>query len=139
MVSASDPQIAFDSIGNAMVIWEKGFKVRYITYTNNFGWNTAGDVSAGANNAGFPKLAVDSDSNAIAVWFESSNSVQSIWANRYFSGAWGTQELLESDDVKPGLYPNIAIGSDGSAFAIWAQVDPDPMANQNKIYVNRFE
>jgi len=135
--SASEPQIAFDSTGNAMAVWETTPRVRYTTYIYNSGWNAAGDVSQGLDNPGFPRLAVDPEGNAIVVWFEDSMSVRSIWANRFFSGAWGTQELLELDDTFPISTPDIAIGSDGTAFAIWAQ--QDPMAAQNKIYVNRFE
>jgi len=141
--SSQKPQIAFDSHGSAMAIWVNWdgslvTRVRAKIYTLNTGWSTTVNADAGTDDASFPKLAVDSEGHAIVVWRQVSNTVNSIWANRYQAGGtWGTPELLEADDTNSATPWDVAIDSEGNAFAVWAQMDP--MATQNKIWVNRFE
>ena len=84
----SGPQIAIDSTGNGLLVWEGNDGTRSniwaIRYVPGTGWDTPApietDDSGDANN---PQVAVDSGGNAIAVWAQSDGTRYNIWANRF--------------------------------------------------------
>jgi len=130
------PQIAFDSSGNAIAVWEQ----RDGTYANRYvpgkGWGTAALIDTdNAGDARHPQIAFDSSGNAIAVWHQWDGARYSIWANRYVPGkGWGTAELIETDNAGDARYPQIAIDSSGNAIAVWQQHD----GKRYNIWANRY-
>jgi hypothetical protein len=83
------------------------------------------------------QIAFDSSGNAIAVWtqWDSTQSRDNIWANRFNGNSWGTAELLEEDDNGDASQPQIAFDSSGNAIAVWKQSD----GTRYNIYANRFD
>lgn len=81
-----------------------------------------------------PRIAIDANGNAIAVWQQSDGARISIWANRYTAGAgWGVAELIETNDVQDAFDPRLGIDDAGNAIALWLQSDgvrPDLWANR---------
>ncbi len=84
---ARNPQIAFDSSGNAIAVWRQDDGVRDNIWANRFNgssWGSAALIEA--DNAGdgwSPQIAFDSSGNAIAVWHQSDGTRDNIWANRF--------------------------------------------------------
>lgn len=138
--SASNPQVAMDGSGNAVVVWQQGDGVRENIRANRFvpgtGWDTAVFIETGdAGDAVSPQVAVDSSGNAIVVWQQSDGTHENIWANRFVPAmGLGTAELIETDDAGPALYPRIAVNSSGNAMAVWHQFDSDRYGTR----ANRF-
>jgi hypothetical protein len=88
--SAWHPQIAFDSDGNAIAVWQQYTGGRYSIYANRYtavgdAWGASAELieSDDAGAATYPQIAIDSDGNALAVWDQSDGTHDNICANRY--------------------------------------------------------
>ena len=135
---AAIPQIAFDAHGSGIALWKNSDgRLHYNTYMPNTGWGTVDNVESGNDSIFVPQLAVDSEGNAIAVWRQVTNLYyNSMWASRYqFGNGWSTPELLEMNDTYAVSFPEVAIDSNGAAFAIWIQSD----GSADSTWVSRFE
>ena len=137
--NASTPQIAFDSSGNAIVVWDQYDGLRYNIWANRFNgtsWGMAGLIEAdNAGNAEYPQIALNSSGNAIAVWQQDDGGRFNIWANRFNGTSWGTAELIEADNAGNAWHPQIAFDSSGNAIAVWTQWD----GTRYNIWANRFD
>jgi hypothetical protein len=137
---AYQPQIAFDSSGNAIAVWYQSDGTRFNIYANRFNGTSWGAPELiETDNSGHAlesQIAFDSSGNAIAVWtqWDSTQSRDNIWANRFNGNSWGTAELLEEDDNGDASQPQIAFDSSGNAIAVWKQSD----GTRYNIYANRF-
>jgi hypothetical protein len=84
---AGDPQIACDSSGNALAVWEHEngahTEIRSSRFTVGGGWA----ASLNAGNTGDvldPVIALDSAGNGLAVWQQvDSSNIGLVWANRF--------------------------------------------------------
>jgi hypothetical protein len=132
-----NPQVAIDSNGHAIAVWRQWDGTAISIYTNRFNgtdWGTAELIETGdAGNAYVPQVALDSNGNAIAVWYQSDGTKNNIYANRFNGSAWGIAELIETGEGN-AFNPQVALDSNGHAIAVWTQYDG---ANDN-IYANRF-
>jgi len=135
---ASHPQIAIDSAGNALAVWQQSNGTATDIWANRFtpagGWGTAGVIDNGMDDASRPQIAVDSAGNALAVWYQSDGTVTDIWANRFTpADGWLGAEMIDS---APGnaISAQIAFDNAGNALAVWYQDD----GTQDSIWANRF-
>jgi hypothetical protein len=123
--NASWPDIAIDTNGNAIAVWEQlgglGFVMsnRYDAGTGT--WGT--EEIVGEIDVSRPQVAFDPNGNAITVWAGSNGMRVNIWANRYDAGTgtWGSGELIETDDGGDASEARIAFDSEGNAIAVWSQ------------------
>jgi hypothetical protein len=88
--NSTDPQIASDTGGNALAVWQQGDGTRTNIWSNRYtadrGWGTAEMIET--DNAGdetLPQIAVDAHGNALAVWQQSNGARTDIWSNRFES------------------------------------------------------
>jgi hypothetical protein len=135
--SALEPQIAFDSNGNAIAVWKQDDGGITKIHANRFDGTDWGTAKLIGNTTGYalePQVAVDSNGNAIAVWSQNdskqSDSKTSIYANRFNGTSWGTAELIETGDADNAREPQVTVDSNGNAIAVWYQ--------DYNIYANRF-
>ena len=138
---STKPQIGVDAQGNGIAIWRTApttgvDRLRYKLYTNA-GWGTADILDDGTSDSFEPQLAMDVAGNAIVVWRQATNTYyNSMWANRYqFGNGWGAAELLELDDTSSISSPEVAVDTNGNAFATWIQSD----GSVDSTWVSRFE
>ena len=140
--SAQDVRIAVTASGNAIAVWAYGDYIGSNTYTVGTGWGTPTNayvVSTSLDSVGLPVVAIGNDGNAIAVWekYVDSTGLYDIWANRYVAGSgsgWGTATVIKSG-AGNAEGPQVAVGADGSAIAVWFQSD----GTRDNIMANRFE
>jgi uncharacterized membrane-anchored protein len=131
--------VAIDSNGNAIAVWDQinggWFSILANRYISGTGWGTATLIETdNVNNAFNPRLAMDSNGNAIAVWSQSDGTRYNIWSNRYVVGTgWGTRTLIETDTGSASS-PQVAIDSSDNAIAVWYQSD----GTRNNIWSNRY-
>lgn len=141
---AFDPQIALDANGNGTLVWREHdgakdslYASRYTASTDSWG---AEVLLENGNNghARTPRVAVDNDGNAIAVWAQEEISIRtSIYANRYTAAtdSWGSETLLESGEDGHARQPQIVINEDGNALVVWMQSDS---VSSNLLYTNIY-
>jgi len=138
---ASNPQIAVDSSGNAVAVWDQSDGTRDNIWANRYvsgtGWGTAELIETdNKGHAYYPQIAVDDSGNAVAVWYQSDGTIKSIWANTYTDGTgWGTAEPIETDDAGNAFFPQVATNSKGMGIAVWYQADG---AGHDDIWANCY-
>ncbi len=129
---ADSPQIAIGSNGTVVAVWHTvsgGINRIYSSHKAlNGSWSAETQISNVANNSVNPKVAVDSNGNALAVWYIYSlnggaySDVYLQSSRRPSAGSWGLPILVS--DV-PGYYnptrltARIAYDSTGTAIAAW--------------------
>jgi len=139
----SSVSLAVDAAGNAIAVWQHSDLSRARTdiwanrYVAGVGWGTETRIeNQRLDNANGARVAMDASGNAIAVWRESDNTRYSLWTNRYVVGSgWNATAMLLETDNGEVFDKEVAVDSDGNAFAIWTQFDG---ANTN-VWVSRFE
>jgi hypothetical protein len=133
------PQIALNSAGNAVAVWQQFDGVRYNVYSSYFNgavWSTTALIETqSAGDAVFPQVAINSSGKAFAVWQQSDGIRKNVWANRFDGAAWGAAELIEKND-NDAVMPRIAIDNDGKAIAVWTQNEAN---GGSSVWFNRFE
>ena len=123
------PQVAIDSNGNAIAVWQQSEGTTENIWSNRYevgiGWGTAQLIETdNAGDAYPPQVAIDTSGNAIAVWSQWDGIRENIWSNRYEVGiGWGTAQLIETDDAGSASTPRVAVDSNGNAIAVWRHYD----------------
>lgn len=120
-------QVAIDAAGNAIAVWVTGdgggdFVVRSAVRPPGGAWAQPGDVSDSISAAGWPMLAIDAVSEAVAVWTAFDNGdVLVQGAVRSADGEWSEPDDLSpaGQDVTPLEAPGVAIDAAGDAIAVW--------------------
>jgi hypothetical protein len=134
-----------DGDGNAIAVWLQYDVVRGSIWSNRYvagvGWGVAQLIEAeDGYDAYSPQVAMDEDGNAIVVWAQEGGIVggtmMSIWSNRFYVGVgWASANFFELDvDSGGASYPQVAVGGDGNAVAVWEQAD----GTRKSIWSNRY-
>ncbi len=116
-------QIAVGPQGDAVAVWDRSNGANYIAQgaprPAGGAWQTPVTLSTAGQNATGPRVAVDSQGNAIAVW-DRSNGTNTIvqTATRPAGGAWQTPVNLSAAGQNAN-YPQIAFDPQGNAVAVW--------------------
>ena len=141
--NAFDPRVASDAEGNAISVWVQEETIggpflvrasRYLASTRM--WEPPeliGPENAGAAEA--PRIAIDGEGNATAVWVQTEAALAGAWSNRYEAGAgWGTAKPIGPTALGPARTPQVAVSAPGDAVAVWVQFD----IVQDSIWSNRY-
>jgi len=137
---ATDPQVAVDGLGNAVAIWTQSDGLHNNIWANRYAadnaWGTPALIeSDNSGDASLPRIAIGTDGNAVAVWQQSDGARTNIWSNRYTAGGnWDTATLIESDDTGPASLPQIGVGGNDQAIAVWKQFDGSHYNIQANLY-----
>jgi hypothetical protein len=108
-------------------------------------WGTARPIEDRIASASAPRVAMDPQSNAVAVWVQSYGIEPSIWSNRFTPLTdWGDAELIETNNDVPTMGPQAAMGpqvamdAQGNAVAVWLQQDDAQSPPFSFIWSSRF-
>ncbi|WP_305802974.1 hypothetical protein, partial [Thiolapillus sp.] len=132
-----NPEIAINSHGNAVAVWEQFDGNNYSIWANHFDgthWGTAEQINTKAHLASLPQVVINSDDTAVAVWEQPDGVHSSIWANRFDGSHWGTAERLDST-LKKADDLQIAIVSSNNVSVVWHQFD----GTNHSIWTNRHD
>ena len=94
--------------------------------TSTFAWSSPVLLETDdAGNAVVPRVAVDRDGNATAVWTQSDGVRFNVWANRFDAQRkeWLGAVALESE-AGTAAGPDVAVDGAGVATAVWVQDVP---------------
>ena len=125
--SASEPQIAVSSDGEAVALWSRSDGARNIIQATarppGGTWQSPVDVSAIGQNAAEPQLALDAEGDATAVWRRYDGADQVVQSStRLAAGAWRSPNNLSAAGQNASE-PQIAVSSAGEALALWKRYD----------------
>jgi len=127
--SALGTDVAMDPQGNALVVWRRWNAQGDPTDTfwaNRFtpaaGWETEERIERNdQGSSGSPRVAMDPQGNAMAVWPQWSGTQENVWSNRFTSSdGWGMAERIEGNTDYDASNPQVAMDSQGNAIAVWA-------------------
>jgi hypothetical protein len=135
----TQPSIAMNDSGAAVAVWYQADAIGIDNhsiwsnrYTVNGGWSNAVAIESTANNAFYPRIAIDNAGNALAIWTQLDGSRGDLWTNRYAEGNWRTPVLLQNNSAGSAILIN---QKSGNAIAAWAQFD----GTRNSVYADVFE
>jgi hypothetical protein len=126
------PSIAQDARGNRIAVWEEFDGQRFNIWAKRsiagLGWGGSRQLSAQhGGNAYNPRIAFDTQGNAMAVWEQQLGGHYKVWANRYVAGqGWGTAHAIDSipsTTPSDAYAPQVALNAVGEAVAVWQQTD----------------
>ncbi len=141
----TDPQIAMDSNGNAIAVFDSGLNILACRYNSTAGsWGTADQAGLKYENwEADQQIAMDPSGNAAIVWTNQRvvpSFERDVWANSYdaAAGSWGTAELIINTALEDvGEKPNIAMDSEGNAIAVWNQ-NVNFYSNAYNLFANKY-
>jgi mRNA-degrading endonuclease HigB of HigAB toxin-antitoxin module len=119
-----------DNSGNAIIVWMQkdntGHNQAFMSENRNGKWNHPADIddniSLNGQNAFGPQVAMDSNGNAIIVWYQSDGSEYRVYKSEYHNGKW--QHPSDVNDRigldGPGAWnPKVAMDNNGNAIIVW--------------------
>jgi hypothetical protein len=121
---AYDQQVAVDSQGNAVAVWDRYNATNTIVQgaVRPAGgiWQAPVDLSVAGQNADSPQVAFDSQGNAVAVWrrFNGTNYIVQGAVRPAASGVWQAPVDLSAAGQDANV-PHVAVDSQGNAIAVW--------------------
>jgi hypothetical protein len=125
---ASLPQIALDSHGDAIAVWEgwDGTNVRIEDATRPAGASFGAPqyLSPAGDNAGTPQVTFDAGGDALAAWrFDGSpaSTVQSAY--RPAGGEFAATQTVSAPSSQPAQSPQVAFDGSGEGTVAWQQSD----------------
>ncbi len=122
-VSAGDPHLAVNALGNAVAIWRTDGAVSLVQvahYSATAGtWSASATLSSLEQPAGLPTVGVDGEGNAFAAWRRLSDGV--VQAARYCVqfGVWDPSPDVSAPGRQPETAPVIAVETGGGAVLAW--------------------
>ena len=112
---------------------EKDFEWRFTTLDSE--WGTSGwleQINTGSSSG--QQIAVDGQSNALAVWEYEEPTGTSIWANHYTRvRLWEEPETIDTGNGG-ATDPEVAADGAGNGFAVWRESQ-----NEGNIWTNRYD
>jgi hypothetical protein len=126
------PELGMDGAGHVVAVWEQYDGAHFTLWSNRYtpgaGWGAATALeTAGMFDPRLPRVAVERDGDAMAVWSERATVV----ASRYVSErAW-----QEPHKLGDGTAPRIASDDAGDFLAAWVRVTDDQLSS---ILYNRY-
>ncbi len=147
--SLFEPDIAMDSTGNAVIVWQSGGQDGF--EQGVFGQRFAADGTAlggefqvntfTQSDQGNPSVAMDMDGDFVVVWQSSfqDGSEYGIYGQRYDANgtAQGNEFRINTTTNMDQRNPSVAIDADGNFVVVWRSQDQDGSGGAN-IYGQRY-
>jgi hypothetical protein len=143
---ARNPVVAMDNNGNAVIAWEQSngdyLQIYKSEYRNGAWTHPAGlsdGISPDGDDARFPQVAMDDNNNAIIVWRQYDEYVDTqIFKSEYRGGFW-THPRNRYDHISPdeenAYNPQVAMDNNGNAIIVWEQ---DDSLNVSQIFKSEY-
>ena len=127
---AGGPQVAFDSHGDAVAVWDSAAgtgKYGLTTHVVQAAFRPAGGswqapVSVGWCNEGScePQVGIDTRGDAVALW-QAYTGFTFVVESSYkpAGGAWQAPVLLSPAEIPGAAHPKLAVDAQGDAITVW--------------------
>lgn len=148
--SISAPKVAADSSGNAIVVWsadDVNNLGRSDIWASRFNkaessWSIPIVIENSDSDFFDPKIDIDSEGNAIVVWWQRRDGDNAIWANRYdINNGWEQATPLEFGTDGSSTDPSVQFDDHGNATVVWQRFDGFETGNSGEfsVWANRYE
>ncbi len=137
---ACDYHLALDAQGNALAVWEQFDGERFNIWANRKakgqGWGVAQLIEThNVGSAYNPRVAIDSQGNAVAVWQQFDGQQSRIAANHYMVGtSWSKAQWIDAPNTVEAHAPQVRFDSQGNAMAVWQH----KLGQRTRITANRM-
>jgi len=121
--------ITMNAAGDVCVIWDDDYTDIYVRCRSQQGWGKTEHLNdSTTNNRWHPRIALDNDGNAYAVWEDQRNvSAGTLRTDVYFAhrpagGEWSANERLndrQGELSNENALPDIAVDASGNAYCVW--------------------
>jgi hypothetical protein len=135
-VFSKPPKLSLNNKGLAIAVWAQKSERYYHIYSNHLrlnqsesqGWNGLERIDLIDNSLSeyevgdstLPKIEVDSNDDAIAIWLKHDGQRNNLWYSR-FSGSWSVADSVESDRRGDAAFPIITFNQQNKALVVWTQ------------------
>lgn len=128
--------VGTDPEGNAVAGWSPG-NTSTSVYRLGKGWGAPTTIDSDSHEGSFVDVAMDPAGDAIAMWTHIGGPQGiSVRAIRYVPGlGWSTSNAFE---VEYAIAPQVDVGVDGSAIAVWLKPTGNDSRPSYAVYANRF-
>jgi hypothetical protein len=125
---ASIPQVALDSHGDAIAVWDgwdgSNIRIQEALRPGSGNFGSPAFLSPAGYNADTPQIAFDSSGNALAVWrFDGSPASTTQSDYRPAGGEFGTPQTVSAPSSQPAQAPQVAFDAQGDGVVAWQQSD----------------
>ncbi|MBW2700532.1 MAG: hypothetical protein JRF33_06900 [Deltaproteobacteria bacterium] len=129
--AGSEPVVAMDASGRAMVAWDENdggsrwiFASRFIPGS---GWSSPYSISREAKDANDPAISMNSNGKVVVVWEQEVGDTVDVWSARYLPepGGWMPAEPIYTDDGWDAHTPKVALDEAGQGVAVWNVNGPE--------------
>jgi hypothetical protein len=126
-----DPDLAVNASGAAAAVWlyfgGADSEVWTASFTPEDGWGAPERIAVGDNFSRYPRVALDPNGNAVAVWqVDRLGGQYDVWAATYTrAGGWQAPAPLDSDFAGSTSAPSVAIDASGNAVGVWVRSTGD--------------
>lgn len=123
--TAVDAQVAVDSSGNAIAVWERFNGSYTVVQASRFDagtgtWGAVVDLSASGQHGDNPQVAFSPSGDAIALWSRGGIIQSSTFSAG--TGTWGAAADI-SVPGQPATDPQVAFAPSGDAIGVWERSD----------------
>jgi hypothetical protein len=126
--NTANPQVGLDDRGDTIAVWDRFDGSNEIVQAAvrpaaTGAWQTPQDLSSAGQNAIVPRLSVDGQGDAVAVWqrFDGTHAIVQAAARQADAGFGAAQDLSAAG--QDAFQPDVALDRQGDAIAIWERSD----------------
>ncbi len=135
---ADFPAVAMAESGEAVAVFQQKDGSADRIYANRWdtsGWSGAAAIDAGPGFRAYePRVAMDGEGNALAVFRQSDGYYYRIYSNRLSGASWSGAEIIDAGPGKNADDPRVALDGQGRGVAVFRQYD----GSNWRVYANRF-
>jgi hypothetical protein len=120
---AARPQVAVDSAGNAVAVWEQAGRVQAAVRPAGGSFGPAAPISDAGQTAAEPQIAMDAAGNALVVWDRSDAANKRVQvAVRPAGGSFGPADTVSAAGQN-ATQPHVVADPLGNAVIAWKRSD----------------
>lgn len=126
--NASNPQVAFDKKGNALVVWDRfvspNRRIQVAFRPKDGAFGAPESISDPGENGDEPQVAFDKKGNALVVWYrvDAGGDYRIEAAFRPKDGTFEAPVTVSNASTIAG-YPQLAVDGKGNALVTWYRYD----------------
>jgi hypothetical protein len=121
---AGTPAVAIGPGGNAVAMWDlfqtgQGVVIQASARPAHGSWGPVATLSPASDSASSPKVGMDANGNAVAIWLLDTGTSTSIRSSYLpVGGSWTTPVQISTLGVT-ARRPSLAVNASGDALAVW--------------------
>ncbi|PLY01011.1 MAG: hypothetical protein C0623_06365 [Desulfuromonas sp.] len=123
------PAVAIEPGGNAIAVWREYTNDHYRAWVKRYSgssgsWSPVEAIaSVSDTEVRSPQAAIDSQGNALVVWYQSDNQTLNIWSQSFRVDSGWAEPILLEQEVGSALSPRVAMDKQGNGLVAWVQSD----------------